>query len=145
MHQFGVNDEITIATACPECGAREYEKCTYLYPKAVSQQAILDYWQGKDMSWWSKGTVKQVLRYGKPTVKMHNGRHNAARERLVEQYRRRHKPLVKPTSADARAAHRAMVAWDKAEYDKLRAWLKLYGSLLTGAEKDLEIDPLKVH
>lgn len=146
MDWFRVSVQEALAIACPECGAEEHERCTYIYPKGISQQALLDYRDGKNMCFlWSKGTIEHVRRYGKPTQKPHNGRRNAARERLGRERRLLQRPLVRPMSANARAASRAMVAWDVQEHDKLRTWLKLYGYLLTGAEKDLENDPLKVH
>jgi hypothetical protein len=76
-----------------------------------------------------------MLRAGQPTKVPHQERFHAYDHTVGRRFQRQLYENTHPihhASTEVRAAHKAMVAWDMLEYDRLRRWFHHYGYILGG-------------
>lgn len=82
----------------------------------------------------SVGVRAKIDKVGKPTRRPHNERLRAYTMLRRRARREVNRPPVREMTADTRAAARAQVEFDRAEYEALRRWFAHHGHILTRGE-----------
>jgi pyrroloquinoline quinone (PQQ) biosynthesis protein C len=110
---------------CPKCKQPKGHHCLYAYPADVDRATPSMYLTSHQR--------KQMLRAGQPTKVPHQERFHAWDHTIGRRFQREIYENAHPVhhaSDETRAAHKAMVMWDLAEYHHLRTWLMRYGQIL---------------
>lgn len=104
---------------CTECGADPHRPCVYMMSSSLLGVNQFS----------SKRQQELRSRVGKPTIKPHNARMQAARR--TDKKKARWTPVPSPMPQDLILASRAMAIADREEYNRMRDWIKNNGSILT--------------
>lgn len=112
------SDVAAYRVACPECGAKKNDPCTYMWPKSVNPDA--------DPLWHTAGVRAMIARVGQPTTQPHNGRRRAAPRPRVYRVAARPTPRVDTVQWYVALAQRE---FDRREYWALHAWLRQHAQI----------------
>ena len=120
--------------ACPRCGAKADQPCTYVAPRNT-------HFSEDTLRQWPSMREK-FARVGQPMQVWHRERHAASwplhpqgnqKETRSRRMRRLTKARAAGRSVTAVAIHEAEAAWDREERRQLVRWLSRYADVLTGS------------
>lgn len=114
--------EAIAGAACPKCKAPEGSPCTYMPFNAGPQGP----------RWRTMQTAK-YLRVGTPMPGVHPERRQVIRMRAAAARALREKAALTRAGLERREVNRALRAFDRAEYVRMREWLRVHGHILRNA------------
>jgi hypothetical protein len=115
-------EEEALGVKCPKCGALRTKPCVYLQPKFRYDRE--PYRPGARRGWRTAKTL--VADIGDPTKRVHNERRTRADQKATRARRRAYtKKMATPPAGLA-----SLRAFDVAEYNQTREWLRRYGAIL---------------
>ena len=115
-----VSEEEALQVKCPRCQQPAGERCVYTTPERVVIYG--GRWGQRNDLRWREGDRRF-------TQRVHNERRDAADAVRRRKWLKAHTPKVVPASRNAREAARAMMRWDREEWESLHEWLRRHGSI----------------
>lgn len=128
-------DWIAYSVDCPMCGEPAGFRCIYT---AGPETAVSAYGRPRDYRHTKmrlKGTMTVHPHYQRVNLALDRARQRALREQRAAA--RKAAPAPKPAwpNEETREIRTALAAFDRAEYEQLRDWLKDHGAILWGGER----------